>query len=185
MNASRPWRSRTRPSCAYVSSPKEWAKPPAGKSPSANCSSVSSAGSGIMAVSRSERHEHGVQPLEGDAQPCEKVVHGRVVRDEHAVAVDREGEVAVPHLEGDAQRRVARYPRDRQDRFRRALHDEVPVRADMEDLSGSERAAGRERQDERPPPGRPGAPYRRSEEHTSELQSQSNLVCRLLLEKKK
>src|SRR2546430_5719028 len=30
-------------------------------------------------------------------------------------------------------------------------------------------------------------PYysRRSEEHTSELQSQSNLVCRLLLEKKK
>src|SRR5688572_31858054 len=44
----------------------------------------------------------------------------------------------------------------------------------------------------RPPPGRrwrrprtagtPPAP--RSEEHTSELQSQSNLVCRLLLEKK-
>src|SRR5688572_31027446 len=29
----------------------------------------------------------------------------------------------------------------------------------------------------------PGSP--RSEEHTSELQSQSNLVCRLLLEKKK
>src|SRR5688572_32055129 len=28
-------------------------------------------------------------------------------------------------------------------------------------------------------------PPRRSEEHTSELQSQSNLVCRLLLEKKK
>src|SRR2546430_6762960 len=30
----------------------------------------------------------------------------------------------------------------------------------------------------------PTAPFR-SEEHTSELQSQSNLVCRLLLEKKK
>src|SRR2546430_4434861 len=29
------------------------------------------------------------------------------------------------------------------------------------------------------------AEYWRSEEHTSELQSQSNLVCRLLLEKKK
>src|SRR2546430_1378264 len=29
------------------------------------------------------------------------------------------------------------------------------------------------------------APLWRSEEHTSELQSQSNLVCRLLLEKKK
>src|SRR2546427_6732613 len=33
---------------------------------------------------------------------------------------------------------------------------------------------------------RPGPrPPARSEEHTSELQSQSNLVCRLLLEKKK
>src|SRR2546430_12670329 len=31
---------------------------------------------------------------------------------------------------------------------------------------------------------RPGV-FTRSEEHTSELQSQSNLVCRLLLEKKK
>src|SRR2546430_10272968 len=30
-----------------------------------------------------------------------------------------------------------------------------------------------------------GVPADRSEEHTSELQSQSNLVCRLLLEKKK
>src|SRR2546430_13533105 len=35
------------------------------------------------------------------------------------------------------------------------------------------------------PPGDPSAERRqRSEEHTSELQSQSNLVCRLLLEKK-
>src|SRR2546430_11367681 len=32
---------------------------------------------------------------------------------------------------------------------------------------------------------RAGDHQRRSEEHTSELQSQSNLVCRLLLEKKK
>src|SRR5688572_31925405 len=31
----------------------------------------------------------------------------------------------------------------------------------------------------------PGILLARSEEHTSELQSQSNLVCRLLLEKKK
>src|SRR2546430_5590349 len=31
----------------------------------------------------------------------------------------------------------------------------------------------------------PAASVSRSEEHTSELQSQSNLVCRLLLEKKK
>src|SRR2546427_10246714 len=33
--------------------------------------------------------------------------------------------------------------------------------------------------------GSPRKIARRSEEHTSELQSQSNLVCRLLLEKKK
>src|SRR6476661_2324480 len=32
---------------------------------------------------------------------------------------------------------------------------------------------------------RPAAPRHRSEEHTSELQSHLNLVCRLLLEKKK
>src|SRR2546430_13675940 len=32
---------------------------------------------------------------------------------------------------------------------------------------------------------RPAGRHKRSEEHTSELQSQSNLVCRLLLEKKK
>src|SRR5438034_1872296 len=32
---------------------------------------------------------------------------------------------------------------------------------------------------------RPGDPEIRSEEHTSELQSHSDLVCRLLLEKKK
>src|SRR5439155_17106386 len=31
----------------------------------------------------------------------------------------------------------------------------------------------------------PSRPHRRSEEHTSELQSRGHLVCRLLLEKKK
>src|SRR5256885_5113920 len=35
-----------------------------------------------------------------------------------------------------------------------------------------------------PPPPRPPSPAWRSEEHTSELQSPCNLVCRLLLEKK-
>src|SRR5256885_10839978 len=36
-----------------------------------------------------------------------------------------------------------------------------------------------------PTPGRPDSPPCRSEEHTSDLQSPCNLVCRLLLEKKK
>src|SRR2546430_12429480 len=44
--------------------------------------------------------------------------------------------------------------------------------------SAAARVAARDRGRNREPPGR-------SEEHTSELQSQSNLVCRLLLEKKK
>src|SRR2546430_5298601 len=44
-------------------------------------------------------------------------------------------------------------------------------------------ALHRPRRAEDPP--RSDRPDARSEEHTSELQSQSNLVCRLLLEKKK
>src|SRR2546430_4285170 len=59
---------------------------------------------------------------------------------------------------------------------------------------GARPGAGRDRWRHRPrvrPGVRSGAAARhtggppRSEEHTSELQSQSNLVCRLLLEKKK
>src|SRR5256885_13149496 len=54
-------------------------------------------------------------------------------------------------------------------------------------LSG--RHAHRRQPSDRPSPGPPGGDRygacRRSEEHTSELQSPCNLVCRLLLEKKK
>src|SRR2546430_10492835 len=64
-----------------------------------------------------------------------------------------------------------------------SLHDALPI-------------CGPESRGDRGPPGRAHSrgsspsprrtPARgRSEEHTSELQSQSNLVCRLLLEKKK
>src|SRR2546427_8951288 len=49
-----------------------------------------------------------------------------------------------------------------------------------------EGAAAREDPPRMPPCHRPDDCHdERSEEHTSELQSQSNLVCRLLLEKKK
>src|SRR2546430_12493993 len=57
-----------------------------------------------------------------------------------------------------------------------SLHDALPI------LRGPERA-GREAVSVRARRCDPAG--RRSEEHTSELQSQSNLVCRLLLEKKK
>src|SRR2546430_11076947 len=43
----------------------------------------------------------------------------------------------------------------------------------------------RARSDNSPPPRAHSRLTTRSEEHTSELQSQSNIVCRLLLEKKK
>src|SRR2546430_10210834 len=59
-----------------------------------------------------------------------------------------------------------------------SLHDALPIwmGADPYPRRGSHPAAL-----QCPQP----ACRRRSEEHTSELQSQSNLVCRLLLEKKK
>src|SRR2546430_10183980 len=48
-----------------------------------------------------------------------------------------------------------------------------------------QRGVHRREQDRGTLPFRARQPRQRSEEHTSELQSQSNLVCRLLLEKKK
>src|SRR5260221_11983351 len=58
-----------------------------------------------------------------------------------------------------------------------SLHDALPIyRCD----------SARSRRNARGGPGRAGRRRRnRSEEHTSELQSHSDLVCRLLLEKKK
>src|SRR5437016_10620064 len=58
----------------------------------------------------------------------------------------------------------------------------------LKDAENSYRAFGIQIQRfprQRHPAVNPGAPLERSEEHTSELQSLTNLVCRLLLEKKK
>src|SRR2546430_6541654 len=74
-----------------------------------------------------------------------------------------------------------------------SLHDALPICFDAIHRGGGF-AAGRRRQAEpryarwriHSRKQRRGKNHRaRSEEHTSELQSQSNLVCRLLLEKKK
>src|SRR2546430_7357567 len=81
------------------------------------------------------------------------------------------------HANGDAQNRQGRPPlvaaqrieRDA-DAFEQAAH--VSCRRAAMGSSRAARLAGH-------------TPATRSEEHTSELQSQSNLVCRLLLEKKK
>src|SRR2546430_13223846 len=57
-----------------------------------------------------------------------------------------------------------------------SLHDALPISNSFSDKSPISRASSTPSRKARAP---------RSEEHTSELQSQSNLVCRLLLEKKK
>src|SRR5438093_13779674 len=73
-----------------------------------------------------------------------------------------------------------------------SLHDALPISVPPEVVSGlrvpvqspgrrRSGESGRGRSASSPPAGRSG----RSEEHTSELQSLTNLVCRLLLEKKK
>src|SRR5207244_11545747 len=81
-----------------------------------------------------------------------------------------------------------------------SLHDALPIciaalpapAAPPQHQHGRRRSGDRGRQRHDPGRGgarshfRPGAPSRRrSEEHTSELQSPDHLVCRLLLEKKK
>src|SRR5205807_8396537 len=75
-----------------------------------------------------------------------------------------------------------------------SLHDALPIsvglRAHLQDLEGHlarpDHAVQRTgRRAARPPAAIGPAHPERSEEHTSELQSPCNLVCRLLLEKKK
>src|SRR2546426_2318727 len=72
-----------------------------------------------------------------------------------------------------------------------SLHDALPIstvlpahRAQSPPRRFSRRGRSRRRRS-RGGPSPPGSLRRRSEEHTSELQSPCNLVCRLLLEKKK
>src|SRR5688572_31922948 len=61
------------------------------------------------------------------------------------------------------------------------------IAASMRPPTGNEEGSHRRHDNSRREQGRRLASHSRprSEEHTSELQSQSNLVCRLLLEKKK
>src|SRR2546426_5780166 len=58
------------------------------------------------------------------------------------------------------------------------FHSAVPLRRDRDETGGVEASLQLD-------VAHRGVPDRRSEEHTSELQSPCNLVCRLLLEKKK
>src|SRR3712207_8871059 len=71
----------------------------------------------------------------------------------------------------------------------RSLDDWTPIEgqeiAEERLLSAVRKALGPQVSALRPPPPAPDLGERRSEEHTSELQSRQYLVCRLLLEKKK
>src|SRR2546427_1473143 len=71
-----------------------------------------------------------------------------------------------------------------------SLHDALPILGSGFGTVGPRKTPTLRLNSRTPSARRPGSPHRRggrqrSEEHTSELQSQSNLVCRLLLEKKK
>src|SRR2546430_9170208 len=70
-----------------------------------------------------------------------------------------------------------------------SLHDALPIFGELEEHrapGGVDFVVGNKISSESQiAPQVPVSPQHRSEEHTSELQSQSNLVCRLLLEKKK
>src|SRR2546427_8713415 len=65
-----------------------------------------------------------------------------------------------------------------------SLHDALPISARTRSSSDPQRNRDIHRVRDMSPAASP-IRAKRSEEHTSELQSQSNLVCRLLLEKKK
>src|SRR2546427_8142200 len=62
-----------------------------------------------------------------------------------------------------------------------SLHDALPISSMLLRLGRSQRL----QRTKSSSGGTNPTKWERSEEHTSELQSQSNLVCRLLLEKKK
>src|SRR2546426_11675034 len=64
-----------------------------------------------------------------------------------------------------------------------SLHDALPICRGRLGVGPQRRGGGSRLRGLRPSAG--SKPSKRSEEHTSELQSPCNLVCRLLLEKKK
>src|SRR2546421_4984912 len=69
--------------------------------------------------------------------------------------------------------------------FRSAVAPPAPTLVPLRPLRRSAATGSRQTRRRSPQAAAPACSPRRSEEHTSELQSRSDLVCRLLLEKKK
>src|SRR5689334_22380611 len=149
-NASRPPPSCTRPSCAYVSSPNDCAKPPAGNSPSVSCSSEISA-SVFMPVTEPDRREHRLRPFERHPESRQQLLHRRIVRDQQPLAIQRQRKMPVPNLERHPHPLLPRPRRHRQHRLRRRLDDDVPIRRHVKNLPRHEHAPRRQRQRQRPP----------------------------------
>src|SRR5262245_59502911 len=167
-NASSPARSLTTRSCTYVSRPSECAKPPVGNSPSASWSTASRLSvlegrreppiSSLMAMRRTDRHEDGPVPLPRHGEPCEKLLHGGIVGNEQALAVEGEGEVTVADLEGHAQRLLARARRHREHGLLGGLDDDVPAVAHVDDLAGRQHSSRRQGERQLAASARPYAP---------------------------
>src|SRR5688572_32142902 len=101
-------------------------------------------------------------------------------------AMGCEGETRPRPARGDEQARAYRPWLRQRLTTRPTIASSSPVWRQSSEKSGSDEA-GRRSRSRSSNETRIGieTPSPRSEEHTSELQSQSNLVCRLLLEKKK
>src|SRR3989475_9646242 len=128
-------------------------------------------------------------------RPESRLSGGRWQRHQHGREQqyrDERGELSLPPALGRTDALPSGGQREGEYQYQRGelRHDEASVRGvreiarSREVLKCQQRAASRRDQERRAAD--ISAPHgNRSEEHTSELQSQSNLVCRLLLEKKK
>src|SRR2546427_10753048 len=128
-------------------------------------------------LGRRDGHVKAFAPLRAAPRPPPGVQLRLVARLRAAESFDDEG------VGGElrAHRDVARDPR--RERERRVVHD--GVRRPRCHIEAMHEVELHDSGINYPGASEVGRSIHRSEEHTSELQSQSNLVCRLLLEKKK
>src|SRR5256886_3893635 len=127
-----------------------------------------------LGVKAHQRQEHHVQPARAEALPRLRLGDPQAIALERAAHLDElHGARGAPPVDARQVDAAAAAARQRDERRgielfgERRIDGDAPARAQVHLAVDVARYA------------------ERSEEHTSELQSQSNLVCRLLLEKKK
>src|SRR5690554_3743168 len=134
----------------------------------------------------SSRGAAWITPARSTRRPWQRATPARLTRAErerlHASLVVRKPPAGTPVPAGGGAGAAGH---DGRDHRRRAVAPGVPPLRGRPQLErGGQRRAGALSADVLPAGGH-GRQRRRSEEHTSELQSRPHLVCRLLLEKKK